>query len=63
MAYTVYIVKSELTAALELAKPGLMRTLIGIFYSTERLATSSATKGINPQINNAINDLSLMMSA
>ena len=40
-------------AALELAKPtptGLMRTLIGIFYTTERLATSSATKGINTQI-------------
>jgi len=49
-------------AALELAKPtptGLMRTLIGIFYTTERLATSSATKGINTQIKTAIFDCGL----
>jgi len=53
----VYVLKSELMAALELAKPtptGLMRTLIGIFYTTERLACSSATKGINTQIKTAI---------
>ena len=45
--------QSALTAALQLAKPtptGLMRTLIGLFYETERLAVSSAKKGINQNI-------------
>ena len=49
-------------AALELSKPmptGLMRTLIGSFYTTERLATSSATKGISTQIKTAIFDCRL----
>jgi len=48
--------QSALTAALQLAKStptGLMRTWIGLFYETERLAVSTK-KGINQDIKNDV---------
>jgi len=53
----VFVQQSAHTAVLQLAKPtptGLVRTLIGLFYETKRLAVSSAKKGINQDVKNAV---------
>ena len=53
----VYILEHDLQKAIEMSKKstsGLMRGLITHFYSRERLAASSAKKGINLQIRDAV---------
>ena len=55
--YNVYLKKVDFDIAVNSSKDsvtGLMRSLIGIFYTKQRLAACSSSNGLNKEIKGAV---------